>query len=468
MDSALLAQVVEPHSVIREAEELRALAVDGRLPQAGVLPESVSQLSEVIKLAADQGWALAPRGAGTMMALGNPPRRLDLVVGLSRLNHVIDIDVANLTVTVQAGVVLGDLQDLLAGSENRCFFPLDSVLKEKADYLCSSREHKGVRLPLDPPFGRRATLGGIVAANASGPKRHRFGQSRDLVTGLRYVQPDGRLIGLGGKTVKNVSGYDLSKLLIGSLGTLGVITELTFRLLPLPAQEAAWTAVCQDLTSAADLARTVLDSKLLPTALELMNEQAAGFAPQSLDLKVGPGGWWLAVGVEGAAEEVSRQLDDLDRMAAQHQATATRLDKAQAAGLWDGLRDQSGSAGQASSIRLKGFFPLAGLAQVLTAWSQAARRAGQGCALQARVGLGLAWAHLESKDEGAVLKLSQEMRRVAAEAGGGMIVESAPAGLKDRLDVWGPPRSDFPLMAGLKRRLDPKGVLNPGRFVGDL
>ena len=464
MDSALLAQVVEPHSVIREAEELRALAVDGRLPEAAVFPESVSQLSEVIKLAADQGWALAPRGAGTMMALGNPPRRLDLVVGLSRLNHVIDIDVANLTVTVQTGVVLGDLQGLLAGSENRCFFPLDNGLKEKADYLCSSREHKGVRLPLDPPYSRRATLGGIVAANASGPKRHRFGQSRDLVTGLRYIQPDGQLIGLGGKTVKNVSGYDLGKLLIGSLGTLGVITELTFRLLPLPAQEAAWIGVCQDLTSAADLARTVLDSKLLPTALELANEQAAGFTPQSLDLKVGPGGWWLAVGVEGAAEEVSRQLDDLDRMAAQYQATALRLDRAQAAGLWDSLRDQGGSADQTSSVRLKGFFPLAGLAQVLAAWSQA----DQGCALQARVGLGLAWAHLASKDEEAVIKLCQEMRRVAAEAGGQMIVESALPRLKDRLDVWGPLRSNFPLMAGLKRRLDPKGVLNPGRFVGGL
>ena len=158
------------------------------------------------------------------------------------MNKIIDLDVANLTVTAQAGVKLADLQDLLAGTENRCFFPPDDNLKEQADYMCSSRDYKGVFLPLDPPFPDRVTLGGIVAANSTGPKRLRYGLPRDLILGVKYVSPTGEIIGMGGKTVKNVSGYDVSKIMIGSLGTLGILGEITFRLLPLPEQIATVVA----------------------------------------------------------------------------------------------------------------------------------------------------------------------------------------------------------------------------------
>ncbi len=462
MRLGLLENIVGPEALATEPEELEAHAVDGRAPQASVFPASVDQLAEIIRLANDQGWAVAPFGSGTKIDLGNSPRRLDLVLSTRRLNRVLDLDPDNLTVTAQAGVVLGDLQDLLAGRENRCFFPPDSDLKERADRLCSSRSYKGVRLPLDPPFADRATLGGIVAADSFGPRGHRFGRVRDLLLGLRYVQPTGEIIGMGGKTVKNVSGYDMSKLLIGSLGTLGVIAETTFRLLPLPSVEAGFIAAFDSLVPAAAMARVILDSRLLPSILELIDHRGRlGDLPE--------GGWRLAVVVEGEPAEITRQLHDLDKLAAAHGAAGIhRLDADCAAGLALGLIDWPRPSQGFEPVRLKGYYPLAAYFQVLQAWSEAAAAEGLGCAIQARVGLGLAFARLDAVPEEAVVRVAGAMRAAAVEAGGGLVVEAAPPHLKNRLDVWGAPRSDFPLMERLKRRFDPKGVLNPGRFVGGL
>ena len=225
---------LNPQMVAHDTATLTRFSVDGVVPEAVVYPANLSQVSEVIKLANREKWAVTPWGSGTKMGIGQVPKRLDLVLCTSRLDKIIDIDVANLTVTAQAGVKLGDLQDLLGGAENRCFFPLEGDLKAQADYMCSGRDYKGVFLPLDPPFPDKATLGGIIATNSTGPKRLRYGLPRDLILGVRYVSPTGEIIGMGGKTVKNVSGYDVSKIMIGSLGTLGIIGDITLRLLPLP------------------------------------------------------------------------------------------------------------------------------------------------------------------------------------------------------------------------------------------
>ncbi len=236
MDIKLLHGILSPQMVVNDSATLTQFSVDGVIPEAVVYPANLSQVSEVIKLANREKWAVTPWGSGTKMEIGLVPKRLNLVLCASRLDKIIDIDVANLTVTAQAGVKLGDLQDLLGGAENRCFFPLEGDLKAQADYMCSGRDYKGVFLPLDPPFPDKATLGGIIATNSTGPKRLHYGLPRDLILGMRYVSPTGEIIGMGGKTVKNVSGYDVSKIMIGSLGTLGIIGDITLRLLPLPEQ----------------------------------------------------------------------------------------------------------------------------------------------------------------------------------------------------------------------------------------
>ena len=150
------------------------------------------------------------------------------------------------------------------------FLP-DDNLKKQADDMCSGGDYKGAFLPLDPPFPDRVTLGGIVAVNSTGPKRLRFGLPRDLILGVKYVTPTGEIISMGGKTVKNVSGYDVSKIMIGALGTLGILGEITFRLLPLPEKVATVLAGFGSFAAARAFADRVLESKLLPTSVEILN-----------------------------------------------------------------------------------------------------------------------------------------------------------------------------------------------------
>ena len=213
---------------------LSAYGIDGVNPWAVVFPGSTTEVSEVVRLAHSDNLSLAPRGSGTKIGMGNIPERLDLILSTERLNRIVDMDMANLTVTVEAGVVFKEIQRALAGEENRCYLPLKDPDTPSDDEICSARENRGCFIPMEPPFSDSATLGGIIAANSSGPTRLLYGMPRDMVLGVRFVTPSGEIVGMGGKTVKNVSGYDMVKLMIGSGGSLGILCELTLRLLPLP------------------------------------------------------------------------------------------------------------------------------------------------------------------------------------------------------------------------------------------
>jgi glycolate oxidase FAD binding subunit len=471
MNVELLHSVLSPQMIVTDSEAVAKFSVDGIAPKAVVYPTSLSQAGEVMKLANAEKWAVVPWGGGTKMGLGNKPTRVDLVLSTSRLDKIIDIDVANLTVTAQAGVRLGDLQDLLGGTENRCFFPVESDLTAQADYMCSSREYKGVFLPLDPPFSERATLGGVIASNSTGPKRLRYGTPRDIVLGVRYVAPTGEVIGMGGKTVKNVSGYDVSKVMIGSLGTLGILGDVTCRLLPLPEAAAAVLASFGELDQAKAFADRVLNSKLLPTSLEILNSPGYDLAA-SKDLNLSAGGWCVAVGVEGFVEEVQREVADLKEMARNETASdLAELDRNKAATFWKNLADCMLAPADRGKVvvKLKGSFLISRYGEVLAAWAAAV--SDSHLALTASPGLGLAHAYYAGDtglDVESLAKLGTTLRTAAELHGGSMVVECAPTALKQMLNPWGSPREDFVLMSSVKNSVDPFRILNPGRFLGGL
>jgi len=469
MKMTLLHEVLGAEMVVTDPAVLGGFSVDNIVPKAALFPTDLRQAAEVLKLANAEKWAVVPWGGGTKMALGRVPTRVDLVLSTSRLDKIIDIDVANLTVTAQAGVRLKDLQDLLGGTENRCFFPLGTDLKDKADYMCSSRDYKGAFLPLDPPFSGRATLGGIIASNSTGPKRLRYGLPRDLVLGIRYVAPTGEIIGMGGKTVKNVSGYDVSKIMIGSLGTLGILGDITCRLLPLPQQVAAVLAPFATLAGAKGFSDRVLNSKLLPTCLEILN--GPGLALSAFpDLTVPSGSWCVAIGLAGLDEEVNREILDLRNMAKLGKASdVIELDRNKATTFWNNLADCIPSADGKTVVKFKGTFLISQYAAIMEAWTAALD--GVNTALTCSPGLGLAYAYVFGEPEidiEKVAKLGEAFRTAAEQCGGSMVAESAPPVLKQKLDPWGAPRGDFILMRRIKENVDPFGVLNPGRFLGGL
>ncbi len=470
MDTKLLHGILNPQMVSDDSETLTRFSVDGIVPKAVVYPTNLSQAAEVIKLANKENWAVTPCGGCSKLGIGNVPKRMDLILNTSRLDKIIDIDVANLTVTAQAGVKLRDLQDLLGGTENRCYFPLEGDTKAQADYMCSSREYKGVFLPLDPSFPDQATVGGIVATNASGPKRLRYGLPRDLVLGVRYVTPTGEIIGMGGKTVKNVSGYDVSKIMIGSFGTLGIIGDITFRLLPLPEQSVTLLGSFTSLSDAVCFSRRVLGSKLLPTSVEILNDAGYELSEFS-DLSVSSQSWCVAVGLEGFNEEITREITDLKDMARLERVVDLReLDREKASYFWNNLANCAVRALRQgkSVIKFKAGFLISHYAEVLESWAELSD--GQG-ALIASAGSGTACAYflgIQQSDNAKMAKLSSSFRAVTEKHEGSMVVELAPAAMKNELDLWGKPGRDFIIMKRIKDSVDPLNVLNPGRFLGGI
>lgn len=406
----------------------QAYQVDGVMPRYVALPQNEAEVAAVLAAARELEAVVAPRGAGSRGDLGNLPRQLDVVLSLERLNQVLEYVPADLTVTVQAGMRYADLQRLVG-------------------------EH-GQTVALDPPRWGRSTVGGLIVTNASGPERLAYGGARDLLLGTRVAMTDGKVIKTGGRVVKNVAGYDMNKLIVGSLGTLGVVTELTLRLRPLPLLTRTLCFGFASLEAAQEAAELVLNGELIPTTVTILSKRPAE--------RVGaPGPVALVVKLAETAPNVAYQVDRLNALLAGR--AGTELGGPEEERLWHGIREYGDGA--ALQVTLN------------TVLSDVARQAEQavhidGVAFDAIVHVGTGTVLLYGFDQGGgppgLAGAAEALGRHAAEAGGSAVVTSAPSGVKERIDVWGPRRPEWQIFTGIKRTFDPDRVLNRGRFVGGI
>jgi len=416
-----------------DAPALAAAAVDGRVPRWVVRPSSVEQLSRVLALACDGRLAVVPRGAGTSLELGHPPARVDVVLDLTALDQVIEHNPDDLTITVQAGISAGAL----------------------AARLASDRQW----LALDPPGGAARTVGGIVATNASGPRRVRYGTARDLLLGVRFVQADGVVTWGGSKVVKSVSGYDVPKLMVGALGTLGVLAELTLRLHPLPEAERSWLVLFENARAAQALVERVVDSALQPSRLEQFNTRA-------LQLVSGEStGAGVAISIGSVDEAVREQGERLTAIAATCAGRIVPLPD----GFWSAA--ESATAPPEGSTVLH----VATLADRLAGTMGAIEDACRVVAPRAEVrlsgcaALGTLRAVVVGATAAETAAVTTRIRALAAEVGGAVIVARGSAELRRSVDPWGPVEPGvLALMRALREEFDPGRVLNPGRYVGGL
>ncbi|HSB68600.1 MAG TPA: FAD-binding oxidoreductase [Candidatus Methylomirabilis sp.] len=443
-----LETIVGGARVSADPVEVVRRAVDGVSPWLTVRPGSRDEVAAVMAACAEAGAAVVPWGGGTSMGLGNPPARADVAVVLERLNRIVDHDAANLNVTVEGGARLGELEVVLA----------------------ERRQH----LPLDPPGTRNATLGGLLASDGSGPARLLYGTLRDWVLGMRVTLSDGEQIRCGGKVIKNVSGYDMNKLFIGSLGTLGIITEATFKLLPLPAQRASVIGLFPDLGKAAKIVTKVLDSVLLPEAMEFLDPGAVSLLTPPLGLTASTG-YGLAVALAGSPETVGRQVRDFSDLIREGQASSTTtLAGARSIQAWRAIRDvfdllPGPAAGQ---VICKVAVPISRTAEMLAAAELLARQHNLRGAMTAHAGSGVVracYSHSEGAPPGEVLVTALEgLRQVAEAAEGSLVLQAAPPAVKRQVDAWGKPGEGFDVMRRLKSEFDPRGLCNPGRFLGGI
>ena len=391
-----------------------------------VVPATLDEAVEIMRARAARGSSVSFMGGGTDLGYGNSPERVDTLLRTEKLMRVVEYAPSDQIVTVEAGLRLGPLQKTLA-AENQ-------------------------RLALDPPKAELATLGGLLATNGYGPLRTRFGTLRDLIVGISIVRADGTVARGGGKVVKNVAGFDLPKLMVGSLGTLGLIASATFRLHPMP-ERREWHAVAtRSLHDVRTLCRALLDRRLEPSAvITLANADAC----TTYVLFEGFG-----AGVESQAaklREVARDLFDGD---------ASRVDT-QAGGVDAAALDEG--ARTYGNVRLRISTPPALVPSLEHGILAPLRSAYQECRVVLYPTVGVTFIGGFPRD-GDRFVSALEGARAVAEAGGGnlVVVECAEPSLRERIDVFGALPDSFPIMRRLKERFDPERRLNPGRFLGGL
>jgi glycolate oxidase FAD binding subunit len=425
-----LADIAGREHCLRTAPELARHAIDGVTPSLVVRPASADEVSRVVTLCAAERLAMAPRGAGTSMGLGNPPRRLDVVLDLGRMRTLREYVPEDMVATVEAGATLGQLA--------ACFAP-----------------HRQA-LTLDPPGGGSRSVGGVLATHASGPLRFRYGTGRDLLLGARFVQADGTLTWGGAKVVKSVTGYDVPKLLVGSLGTLGVLVEATLRLHPLPPATRSWRLGFPSREAAAAFLAALLDSPLQPDRAALLD----GAALRRTGLAVDAIG--LLLSISSAAAAVAHQGQALVRLAAGHGGRSDEVPDA----AWASL-----DAALDGALLLRAIGEPRRLLDWVGEAHAAAARAGVELMVLAQPGHGVLQISVPdgADTDRLVDQLVLPLRRALEAEGGSLIVERGPIDLKARCDVWGSIQLEIlNIMSRIKSEFDPAGLLNPGRFVGGL
>ncbi|MCW2844429.1 MAG: glcE [Nocardioides sp.] len=389
--------------------------VDGVRPGLVARPADTAQVAEVLKAAAAHGLTVVPRGRGTKLSWGLPPASADVLLDVSALDEVLDHAAGDLIVVTQAGARLADLQEVVARG--------------------------GQRLAIDETVPG-ASVGGTLATNTSGPRRVATGTARDLLIGITVVRADGVIAKAGGRVVKNVAGYDLGKLLVGSAGTLAVITDATFRLHPLAAAHRWVSMPVPGVAEAHAAVQAVVHGQAVPSAVEVDWAEGRGAVSVLLEGR--------EEGVAGRTATVRGLLGD----------ASTESDDAPAGGAaypWD-----LAATGDRRATALKLTFALSGLADVLAAATDS------GAVLRGSAGVGVAYAALATGTPLEDVRTAVDrLRRVCTGHGGSLVVVDAPSAVKDGVDVWGPvPALD--LMRRVKDQFDPDHRLSPARYVGGI
>lgn len=405
-------------------------SVAGHVPSAVLLPRTAEDVAQAVTLANQHGVRLTVRGSGTKDYLGTTGQP-DAVLCTRQLNQILLYEPMDLTVSVQPGITLSELQTALAA--------------------------QGQFLPLDPAGHGQATLGGLISANVSGPSRLLYGSLRDLLLGTQVVLASGDRIKTGGRVVKNVAGYDMNKLFVGAMGTLGVLTEATFKVRPLPEVKRTQLFVFPDCETVYQAADTILQSHLIPEAIAALSPRVARQAAL-------PGPWILAISLAEARQAVEYMALELGRLLA-HASDSLTLTGREEAALWEQIRNPRDVAG--AHVVLKAATAIPHVATVSRIAEQVAADVG-GCSLIAQVGSGILHVVLSEAEPLQLGSVIGAIQRAAEETGGTCIVEHAPTAVQNAVQVWGSPRPEWHLMRGLKQKFDPNGIFSPGRFVGGM
>ncbi len=426
-------QTAEQQELRRQTALLHSTIQSGLAtqPPCLVLPSDPNSLAEVMRCAYTEGWRVLACGRGSKLSWGGPVQAVDVVISTERLSQIVQHAVGDLTVTVQAGVTFAELQH---------------TLRQANQFL-----------PLDPAYPEQATVGGIVATADAGSWRQRYGGVRDLLIGVSLVRHDGQTAKAGGRVVKNVAGYDLMKLMTGSYGTLGILSELTFRTYPW-LDDSATVVLTGKSDALAQAAAEIRASVLTPTMLDWIS---TAFMTR-FELGENPG---LAVRFQSIPESITEQCDRILKLSSEMNIkTHLIVDEAETE-FWHGIQAQLWPTNSDPTDHCTckiGLLPAAAMSllQQIDTWTEQPYWGR----IHASSGIGTLRFAVSADAEKSVIELLKKVRSHCESASGYLTILAAPPSIKSAIDIWGYTGNALALMQGISRQFDPDQRLSPGRM----
>jgi glycolate oxidase FAD binding subunit len=418
-----------------EEDQHHSLGNSGRV---SIYPKTEAEISSILTYANTKRLSIVIMGNGTKRGYGGLLEKADILLSLAQYTGIVEHNPGDMTLTMKAGTPFQEIQNYLAPYNQK--------------------------IPLDPFYPKHATIGGIISANDSGPKRMGYGSARDNVIGLRMVYPDGTLIRSGGKVVKNVAGYDMNKLFIGAMGTLGVVSEVTLKLRPIPKNESILFVSFSEnnLEEIQALAVKVLDSMIEPISLEILTPSLAGKLTNNNQ-------YTLLISFEDVKSSVHYQ-EDVIRSITPKKTTLSSLSQNEAKIFWDRFYHHQPN-GLTNSPPTVAVLKIGVTNLDVIKIVKEAELIGDSChvSIEAHGGLGTGLCQMTirgaSDDVVSAIKM---IRAKAVHLGGYAIVKHLPFSLRKIVNVWGDKTASHFLFEGIKQKIDHNQILNPSRFVGGI
>ena len=447
-----MVQVLGKERVKHEREDLICYSYDAanmiEMPGVVVFPTTTEEVSTILKIASRWKVPVTTRGGGTNLVSGTVPTLDSIVLSTQLFNQIKEIDEENLVAVIEPGVITRDLHRAV--------------------------EARGLFYPPDPAAFNMSTMGGNVAENAGGPRGFKYGVTKDYLLGLTVVLMDGRIIKAGGRTIKNVSGYDLTRFFAGSEGTLGVITEIIVRLIPLPEHKQTMLALFDELDQAAKTVTAIIKNKVVPTTLELMDHEIIELIerrdPVGFPTDVGAA---MLFEVDGSKEEVSAQIEKVKDICIAQGARSVKLaaNQEEAENLWRGRRNTFGVLAQSFTTVYPedATVPRNKVPEMIRRMKEIGKKHNVGMLVLGHMGDGNLHPNICINDyeERAIERAEaaiDDLFAAALECGGTLSGEHGIGQAKKKYLSWQFDPDTISVMKELKKTLDPHGLLNPGKI----
>lgn len=402
-------------------------------------PTDSAEVADVIRRALAEGKAVYPIGGGTRLDYGVRPTKPGIGLVTTGLDRVVDYPAKDLTITVEAGLTVAELSQILAGESQR--------------------------LPLDVRWADAATIGGVIASNTFGPRRYRCGTIRDYLLGFSAVDGRGQVFAGGGRVVKNAAGYNMPRLMVGSLGTLAVLTQVTLMVRPLPETSAIVACQVPDFDAAERLLAELVRTQALPVAIEFLTGPAWCEILGSPAATNGVGR--VLIGLEGTGAEVEGMIGELERQIRGTDIASVEVIRDEDCEcLWsvlvEGVPSSQPDEEGTSYVLLQAHVPPSRVVEAVAAFCQADAKTS----IQSHAGDGVIRVAVGFRPASKAATICRRLRMIVESLEGTLVVAGCSPDVElTRETVWGPPGDARPVMEAIKRQFDPEGILNPGRFV---